>query len=80
MLGQRQQPRHLLGEDLADATALLAWTAAVRCHAEAPRRGLGIEIVEIGEAASGEEGVAHIAARSTRPFSLARATATGRGS
>ena len=58
---QRQQARRFLGEHLADRAVRFARTAPVGGQAEAPGLGLGIEVVEIGEAAGGEEGVAHVA-------------------
>ena len=58
---QRQQARRLGREGCAHAQRGLLGTRPVGRRTRAPGCGLGIEIVEIGEAAGGEEAVAHIA-------------------
>ena len=59
MSGRLQQQRRLLGEDLADAAGGVFRAAPIGGQAAAPGVGLGIEIVEIGERAGGEEGVTY---------------------
>ena len=61
IVGQRQQARRLLGEHRAHRAVRFARTAPVGGQAAAPVVGLGIEVVEIGEAAGGEERRAHVA-------------------
>ena len=58
IVGQAQQQRRLFGEDLADAAGGVFGTAAITGRAAAPGVRLGIEIVDAGERAGGEEGVA----------------------
>ena len=53
------------GEQLAHALAALGWTQPLGRLPRTPCRGLGIEIVDIAEAARGEEG---IAGKANRPF------------
>jgi len=50
-----------LGEGLSAADRGLSGAPAIRRDAEAPSLGLDIEVIHIGELASGEEVVAHIA-------------------
>lgn len=80
--GQRQKQWLLLRKRLADRYRPVLGAWPVGCLVAAPLFGLGIQIVEIGELAGDEECFPYICrmARSTRPFSLPRATATGRGS
>ena len=61
IVGQRQQARHLVGEHLAHAAVRLRRAAPVGGEAMAPVLRLGIEVVEVGEAARCEEGDAHVA-------------------
>jgi hypothetical protein len=61
MIRERQQPRGFLGEGLADAQRVVSGALAIRRDAAAPSLGLDIEVVHIGEVASSEEAVAHIA-------------------
>jgi len=78
---QDQQARRFVGEHLADGAPGFVRAAPVGSRAIAPGIGLGVEIVEIGEVAGSEERVTYVRmALSTRPFSLPRAIATGRGS
>ena len=58
---QRQQARPLLGEHGADAAVGIGRAAPLGGQAVAPVLRLGIEVVEVGEAAGGEEGQADIA-------------------
>ena len=60
IVGQRQQMRRFLGEHLAHAAVRFVGTAPVGGQAIAPGLGLGIEIIEIGEAAGGEERIPHV--------------------
>src|SRR5277367_2674321 len=55
VVGQRQQARRFLGEHRADAASKILRTAPISGEAVAPSLGLSIEIIEIGERASGEE-------------------------
>ena len=57
---QRQQARRFLGEHLADAVLEVFGTAPVGGLPVAPGLGLGIEIIEIGERASGEERITYV--------------------
>ena len=61
VIRQRQQPRRLCGEGLADADGLLPRAAPVRRNAAAPVLGLDIERLQIAGVAAGEEVVAHVA-------------------
>src|SRR4029453_2293312 len=63
VVGQRQQAGRFLGEHLAYRAVRLVGTASVGGRAIAPDLGLGIEVIEIGEAAGSKEGIAHVADR-----------------
>jgi len=52
---QWQQARRFPGEHRADAASKIFRTAPISGEAVAPSLGLRIEIIEIGERASGEE-------------------------
>jgi hypothetical protein len=54
---QCQQPRSFFIEHRADGPLGLIWTAPIAGWACAPGLGLGVEVVDIGEAACGEERV-----------------------
>jgi hypothetical protein len=78
---QGQQPRCFLGESLADTDGVIFGTAAIRCQAATPGIGLDIEVLHVGEVASGKKTVSHVADGAFNlPFSFPRAMATGRGS
>jgi hypothetical protein len=62
--GQGQELIALLGEDLAYGARPVLGAAPVRCLALRPGERLGIEVVEVGIGAGGEEGVTHVADRS----------------
>ncbi len=55
IVGQRQQAGRLLGERLADRLLRIFRTAPIGGLAVTPSLGLGIEVIEILEAAGGEE-------------------------
>src|SRR5208282_6303950 len=59
IVGQAEQQWRLLGEDLADAAGGVFRAAAITGQAAAPGVGLRVEVIEVGERAGGEEGVAH---------------------
>ena len=73
VVGQRQQAQRLVGEYVAHRAVRFARTAPVGGQAATPVVGLGIEIVEIGEAARGEEGARHVADRPLDPALLVAA-------
>jgi hypothetical protein len=60
VVGQRQQARGFLDEHLADAASKIFRTAPISGEAVAPSLGLSIEIIEIGERASGEERITYV--------------------
>src|SRR5208283_2616251 len=59
VVGEAEQQWRLLGEDLADAAGGVFRAAAITGQAAAPGVGLRVEVIEVGERAGGEEGVAH---------------------
>ena len=80
-LGPREQALALGRKGLGHRHRGVLGAAPRAGDALAPGLGLRVQVVQIGEGASGEEGLAHVADRALdAPFSLPRATATGRGS
>ena len=60
VVGQRQQANRFLGEHLADRAVRFVGTAPVGGRAVAPDLGLGIEVIEIFEAAGSKEAIAYV--------------------
>ena len=60
VVGQRQQTWRLIGEHLAHGAVRLAGAAPVGGETATPGIRLGIEVVEIGEAAGREKGLADV--------------------
>jgi len=58
---EREQAGFLFGEDFADRAGIVIGPGAPVSDAIAPFQSLAIEVLESGEAASGEEGIANIA-------------------
>ena len=81
VLGQGEKMRLFFSEDLAYPSLALRRTQPLGGGPLAPGVGLRVQIVEITEAARRAKNASRAKriARSTRPFSLPRATATGRG-
>ena len=82
VIGQGKEFRLLLDEGLAHRDGTVLGARSLSGLTQTPGRGLVIEVVQIAPLSGGEEAIAdrQRIARSTRPFSLPRATATGRGS
>ena len=58
--GNGRQARRFLGEHFADAVSKVFRTAPISSEPLAPGLGLGIEIIEIGKRASGEERITYV--------------------
>ncbi len=76
---EREQAGFLFGEDLADSAGIIIGPGALVRDAIAPFQRLPVEVLERGEAASGEEGIANIADGAFDPSLLIAATGPARG-